>query len=456
MLGPRTDPHHGSTMKRVLAIALLGIAGSFLAPHAACAAAGAFQTTPNPGGGTIITGTLGNASLSDGAAALLRRVHRQLGNKPAVIQAARSPRDHSVAMIFTAARDGTPYTGIAIVTAAPGAQTGGAALYDTSARFHTTVGTMMRRLNAMTSPAAASAAPSRIAALAPPEKLITHTFSDGTGSIGIPADWKLNVGGGGSASATGPTGEMVAYNMHYSAMDMSNPRAQFFMRSEPPQLRAQYMRTTAMVPYTTDPIKAWIAIFDALGRQNGGAGPQIHVDSQTPSGNLVADATGTIGGKKPMHFIAHVFVLPPNPNGLWSISNSFVVVPDSEIAREATTANAVLNSVRIDFGAVAAQGAEIRKVFQAKFDAMLATSRAQTAARTQRVAQAMATDRAAQENMHKQAVAMENYSLDRAVVVNTSTGVHDTISSTFADTLVKANPNYQKVPAQNLLRGIDY
>jgi hypothetical protein len=68
----------------------------------------------------------------------------------------------------------------------------------------------------------------------------------------------------------------------------------------------------------------------------------------------------------------------------------------------------------------------------------------------------MAADAQAQEGMHKQAVAMENYSLDRAVVVNTNTGAHSTVDSGFADDLARNNPNYQKVPANQLLRGVDY
>ncbi len=400
------------------------------------------------------TGTLGDSSLPAATAQLMRRVHAALGTRPTVLQAARNPRDHSLALIFTASRNGTPYTGIAIVTASAGSQTGGAALYDTSVRFPSTVGAMMRRLNAMTTPSSATPAGGRIA-LAPAEPLTTHPFSDGTGSIGVPADWKLNVGAGGSALVAGPSGEVVAYNMHWSALDMSNPRAQFFMRSEAPQMRENFMKRTALLPYTGDPVQAWMTIFDQLGKQNGSFQPHFQITSATKNGT-VADIVGTGSGNKPMHFIAHVFVLPPNPNGMWSMSNTFIFLPDAEIGREGATANAILNSVRINFGAVAAQGAAIRQMFQKKFESEIANDQAQDAARAERTHQFLASDRAAQEGMHKQAVAMENYSLDRAVVVDTRNGAHSTVGSGFADALVQGNPNYQKVPAQNLLRGVDY
>ncbi|HEY3674568.1 MAG TPA: hypothetical protein VGK84_01120, partial [Candidatus Tumulicola sp.] len=122
----------------------------------------------------------------------------------------------------------------------------------------------------------------------------------------------------------------------------------------------------------------------------------------------------------------------------------------------ATTANAVLSSVRINFGAVAAQQDAIRQSFARLFDSEIASDRAQDAARQERTDEALASDRAAQEGMHKDAVAMENYSLDRAVVVDTSTGVHSTVSSGFAEALVQGNSNYQQVPAADLLRGVDY
>jgi|GEM_PF-2509997 len=441
----------------LLSVGLVSFGVPALAPRAALAqSAGTFSTAANPGGGEIMTGTLGTSSLAAATAALLRRVHTALGSRPAVVQVARNARDHSLALLFTATHGGTPYTGIALVTAAPGAQAGGAVLYDTAARFHATVGPMLRRLNAMTTPSAAS---SRAAVtLAPAEPLVTHAFRDGTGSIGVPADWKLEVYGGGSAMASGPTGEIVAYNMAWAAIDMSNPRAQYFMRSQPPQMRENFLHRVALLPYTSDPVQAWLTVPNQLAKQRGGFQPHFAVKSATTNGNM-ADIVATVVGKKASasaHIVAHALVLPPNPNGQWTLMNTFVYVPDSEIARQGATANAVLNSVRINFGAVAAQGAAIRRMFQKQFEGMIANARAQDAAREERGNEAMAADRAAQEGMHKQAVAMENFSLDRAVVVDTRNGAHSTVGSGFADTLVQNNPNYQKVPTQSLLRGVDY
>jgi hypothetical protein len=418
---------------------------------ASAATGSAFVSTANPGGGSILTGTLGNATLSAATAALLRQVHTKLGSRPTVVQVAQNARDHSVALLFTATRNGTPYTGVAIVTAAPGAQAGGAVLYDTAARFSATVGPMMRRLQGMTEPASAAAAPIRTA---PAEPLITRPFSDGTGSIGIPADWKLGVAGGGSASANGPTGDQVSYNMHFSAFDPSNPRAEMYLRTETPLARQNLK--ACVLSYISDPAKAWVAMYAEIAKEQHVTIPAMHVTSTSTSG-ATSTIIGTAGsGSKMLHFLAYVFVLPPNPNGLWSISDSHVFVGDAQFAQQVATATAVLNSVRINFGAVNAQAASIRQMYQKQFESQIANDRAQDAARAEGTDEALANDRAAQEGMHQQAVSMENYSLDRAVVVNTTTGAHSTVGSNFADTLVQGNPNYQKVPAAGLLRGVDY
>lgn len=442
-------------MRTVLTLLLMGcgLFGLFSQRSASAAVSGTFQTTANPGGGTIITGTLGSSSLPAATATLMRRVHGELGTRPTIVQAALDNRDHALALLFVATRGGARYTGVAIVTANAGAQTAGAALYDTTARFHTTVGPMMRRLQGMTIAAPASAANSGIR-LAPAEPLIPHPFADGTGSISIPSGWVLNAGGG-SAMASAPSGgAQVSYNMHFTGIDPSNPRAQMFLRTASPLARANLHG--AVLPYTGDPVASWIAMYKALAQQRG-MQTEIDVVRSTPAGQSAADITGTLGsGAKTIHFIAHVFLLPPNPNGLWSLSDSHIFVSEAQVARLAETANAVLDSVRINFGAVAAQEDAIRQSFQRMFEADIANDRAQDAARQEQTDEALASDRAAQESMHKQAVSMENYSLDRAVVVNTVTGVHSTVDSNFAGTLVQENPNYQQVPAADLLRGVDY
>ena len=129
----------------------------------------------------------------------MRRVHSEFGTRPTIVQAVRNASAHSTSLLFTEVRGGTSYTGMAIVTAVPGAQVAGAAIFDISTRFGKTVDTLMRRLNTMTAPSPAAPGKASIH-LEPAQPLVTQQFSDGTGSIGVPAGWTLRVGGGGSAS----------------------------------------------------------------------------------------------------------------------------------------------------------------------------------------------------------------------------------------------------------------
>jgi hypothetical protein len=440
-------------MLGLLSIALAACYLCGIAPSAASATSdGAFRVSSNPGGGAILTGTLGSTSLPAATAVLMRRVHAELGTRPRIVQTVLDTPDRTLTLLFTAARNGVPYTGVAIVTANSGAQAAGAALYDATARFHATVGPMLHRLQGMTEPTTAS---STAVKLDPPEPLTAHAFSDGTGSISVPADWTVGVAAGGSALASAPGGSaQVSYNMHFGGLDPSNPRAQMWMRTASPLARQSFHG--AVLAYTSDPVKAWTEMYSALARQHG-LEPQIRITSSTPVGPSSANIAGTLGtGPTTIHFVGFVFVLPPNPMGMWQLSDSHVFVKEANLTRQAETAKAVLDSVRINFGAVAAQQDAIRQMFQKQFETEIAIDQVQDAATSERTDEALASDRAAQEGMHKEAVAMENYSLDRAVVVDTRNGEHDTLDTGFADTLVRDNPNYQKVPAASLLRGVDY
>jgi hypothetical protein len=426
---------------------------SALLPRAALAKANdTFGRADVPNGGTIVAGTLGQASLPDATATLLRQIHKALGTRPTVVQVAQNARDHSLALLFTADRDGTSYTGMAMVTpAASGTQAGGAAVYDVTSRFQKTVRSLMQQLNAMTTPSKSAPPAAAAVVMAPAEPLVTHPFNDGTGSIAIPADWTLGPNGGaGAVVGHAASKTQVSYNMHLSAIDLSNPRARMALATGAGQ--AMHL---VQLPYMSDPAQAWVAIYTAKGKA-AGLSTEFHVTHSSKSG-ATSSFSGTIGsGANTIDFIASAFVLPPNPNGLWAVSDTHIFIHPASVPKLGATAKAVLNSVQIDFAKNAEVQGGIRQMFAEKFAAQMNVAIAETNARTQRVGEAMAADAEAQEGMHKQAVAMENYSLDRAVVVNTNTGAHSTVDSGFADDLARDNPNYQKVPANQLLRGVDY
>ena len=100
----------------------------------ASATADTFARVPNTSGGTILSGTLGTATLQEATATLMRRIHAEFGKRPTIVQAARNASAHSATLLFTDDRAGTKYTGTALVTAGPGARAAGAAPYDMANR----------------------------------------------------------------------------------------------------------------------------------------------------------------------------------------------------------------------------------------------------------------------------------------------------------------------------------
>jgi hypothetical protein len=414
------------------------------------AASGSFRTVDNPGGGHISTGTLGQQpSLQSAAAAMLREIHAEFGARPAVDQVAQNPGEHSLALFFHVARGGQPLSGMSVVSASPGVAASGAVLYDTTARFPKTVASMLKRLGANTDPAATQSS----GPVAPAEPLTQQAFSDGTGSIGIPADWTLKMGGGGSATAVGPSGEIVCYNVSLGAWDPTNRTGRNFSGRMSPQFAQNALSREMILKYDGDPERAWLTFFDQTAKRKGKEGPHFVATSVKQLGQNTDEIVGT---GTTVAYIARVQVLPPDPMGQWTSAATYIVVPKKLVAQQGATAAAVLDSVRINFGVFAAQNAAIRQQFQQQFNAMIASGEAENAARQAGTDAFLANDRAAQEDMHRQAVGMENFSLDRTTLVNTETGAHGTVGNDLADALVESNSKYQRVPASRLLRGVDY
>ena len=441
----------------VVAVAALGADG-------ASGAATTFRTVADPGGGRILTATLGDASLPAATALMLRYVHTSLGVRPRVVQIAQNPSAHTVALLFTAARSGTSYTGLSLITAAPGSQAGGAALYDESSRFRTTVRAMLRRLGAMTSGAGTRAGtPQRIA---PAQRLSPHPFSDGTGSIGVPAGWNVTNASGGSASVEGPTGEIVAYNVALGATDPSNANARRYYGGLPQGYARTALAQTVLLPYTGDPVRAWTTAFSARARSNGRTPPVLHVQSSEPMSTSLRlteiTGTGTIPGipgkadDEPGSYVAFAQVTPPNTMGQWMMYFTFVFVPTRQLAAQGATAAAVLDSVRINYANLNAQTAAIRAMFQRKFEQMMASSvafNAQLRASTDRF---LANQAATEEEMHKQAVGMQNIALDRSVIVDENTGRHIMVTAPGGGPFVYPGSLFHVVPPSELLKGVDY
>jgi hypothetical protein len=433
---------------------------AFGAPATTFAATVSSTTTEVAGGGTIVSSTLGNASSPTAAAgAMLSRIHMLLGSRPTVVQAVRDAARHTVTLLFTDVRGGKPYTGIAMVNAMPGSQASGVAVLDVSARFPKTVKPLLRQVSSGTAPS--TGAPS--IKLDPAEPLIPHPFPDGSGSIAAPPNWTIRKAGGGSAAITGPhPGEVVLINTVEGFDDPSYGIGAQIVRGigigAMPQIRQENMQHVAMLPYDPDPVKAWQSWPLATAKQAGVPGETYRAVRVNKIGDRLVEiiGSGSGDGKPPVTFIAYVYTLPADMKGSWAMGSTFTLVPTSLWKKDGLTAVAILNSARLNTQVFDRQNAQIRNAFQQQFDAEIAADRSADVARRERTDEFLANDAVAQDNMHKDAVAMQNYVLDQSVVVNTSTGEHLTASNDFADSIVRNDANYRIVRPSELLQGVDY
>jgi hypothetical protein len=450
----------------IAAIALLSVMSTgYSYPSAAFAAASDELTAvDHSGGGHILRGSLGTQpSLKAATVALLVRVHTLFGSRPTVVKVFQNTAQHTVALVFRDTHAGKSVTGLSIVTAAPGNPASGAVVYDTTSEFAKTEGSLLHDLGA--APPAGGGGAQRSIALAPAEPLIAHPFADNTGTISVPANWTLKGAGGGSAVAIGPTGETVNYQYTQMADDPSYGLGKLLATGTGlyanPVLRSQALQSTALLPYTGDPVQAWETSFDQMAMQRTGKhGVKFVVNSKDIK--KISDHVDFIGGTANISggayspgevtYFAYVTVLPANHMGQWMMVYSYCIVPKKALGAQGATAAAVFNSVRINFAQINANMAAFNKTMQQQFDQRFANVQEENAMREQSTQASIARADANADEMQKQAAGMENYALDRTVLADPETGTHFRVDNSSIGTPT----NFQVVPPGSYIKGVDY
>jgi hypothetical protein len=458
-----------SRSRTALAVALTvaGMIAGLTCPSGALATA-APTLTPieSRDGGHIATGSLDKQPSAQAAAiAMLTAIHQLLGARPTVNRVVEDARAQSLTLFFTDTANGRPVTGMSMISAAPGSDASGAVLYDATARFPQTIGPMLQRLGTLERPAAGAGAPVKLEPLAPAEPLTKHEFPDQTGSIGLPDDWTLRGGGGGSAVAVGPTGkEVVNFNFTQSALEPSSIMGQMLENGTGiypnGPLRDGGLKSIVLLHYTGDPVDAWEKSWAQSARQAGRSiYPKFVVKKIARTGphTAMVSGTGTYGGSStPFTYLAYLNISPPpRPTGQWGMYFTYVIVPVSEIVKETATASAILSSVTIDFDLLNSEIKASAEQNQRQFESEIADDQALDAARQQRTNDFIARDTENADHMRGLAVGMQHYVLGTAVV--SADGVHSVpIDADYAAALVRANPNFQIVPPGDFIKGIDY
>ena len=112
-------------------------------------------------------------------------------------------------------------------------------------------------------PAASTVAANPVKATAPAQKLTQTNFPDGSGSVGLPAGWKITNAREGDITAQGPKGEKMRFGMAQQAIDYSNPQSRALGRGPGGTAPGNYVA----IPFGTPGDVAYKQVLAQLGQK---------------------------------------------------------------------------------------------------------------------------------------------------------------------------------------------
>jgi hypothetical protein len=410
---------------------------------------GAFTTVNNPGGGQYVYGNLtGRGTAPDALVYMLKMVHSHFGDRPQVGKFFQSRGNGSLATFFSVnakTQGNTPLSGLLIVSVAKDGTGSVAVLYDQKSRFASTEPAMMRSLSAVWRPAGGSApqpgshpAPQQQQVQGGPTQLFRATGGDGSAVIGLPAGWHLTGVSGGQLTAVGSNGEMLGLGLIYQNLP-------FYVRGD---LFEVYVNALNMIRQRKG---MSTGTFNVVSRMNL-PGQAIQVIYEVDFHDNIGPRKGSV----------RVGVLGPRAI---SVSNSNI--PARLATQENATLMAVIHSYRQVDSVIASEGrADLARVQR---DAARANAQAQ-AINQRREAGVAAFDQHMNnidrsngafdqhmDDIDRASKMTQDYILDRSVVRDNELSERGTVSDSYADSLVRSNPDrFQIVPNQGLIKGRDY
>jgi hypothetical protein len=427
--------------KYACVISILG-----LAAIAACgqqtARKSGFTVVNNPSGGQYMYAPVpAGDSMPDAVVYLLQQVHTYFGNRPDVGKFLQSRDGHSMAAFFTVVAknpSNKPLTGLLIVARNSDGSATGAVLFDEQRRFASTEPALMKALSAVM-PGTGSDAdkgshrPQNAGGLA---TLTQVSGGDHSASISLPAGWTIKSVASGTLSAAGTNGEMIFLGLLYQGVPVSpdlfssfvNISNQWRGQHGLPQGTYSVINRKSLSPQAVQ-VTFHVDFHDDIGPRRG----SVRLDSWGPRAMAV--------------------------NG----SN----IPERFADEENPTMNAVIASFhqneqmmgQLRQGAMNRVQGDIERS-KAQNDAINARREASNAAFNQHMsnldAQSSAND-AHNDNIDRSSKSFQDYVLDRSVVRDTENGERGTVTNSYADSLVRGNPDrFQLVPNQDLIKGKDY
>jgi hypothetical protein len=399
-------------------------------------AQGNFKVIDNPGGGQYMYGALtGKGTMPEAVVYVLRQVHSFFGDRPEVGKFFQSRDGSSIAAFFTATakkQGNTSIQGLLIVALAGDGSASAAMLYDDKAHFGESEPVMMQALSRAWHPAApAGASPQPTTAAAHPgparpgsvAPLVETTGGDRSAAISLPAGWKINTVSGGALTAVGSNGESLYLGLLYQGLPPQGPDlfANFVNASN------QFRSSHGMQPATYTGINATtispkavqvlftVDLHDGVGPRKG----SVRVDSWGPRA--------------------------------FSVSGSNI--PERFADEENATMMAVIRSYKQNTQMIA----QMQQGVMNRIQADAARANAQTDAINARRESSTAAFNQHMDNLDRSSKINQDYILDRSVVRDTQNAERGTVSNSYADSLVRNNPDrFQIVANQDLIKGKDY
>jgi hypothetical protein len=416
-------------------------------------------TITNPGGGQIVYGPVpGPLSLESAMIAMLRNVHHHFGDRPQIGKFYQARGTSSMATFFALTDHNPPgksIRGMVLVSLNEAKQkVDGALLFDDAGRFETTWNSMLTQLNAAWGKnvldTTRSSPPNSPSQPVPP--LHKVGFSDGSGTIGLPAEWHITSSGGGSVVAAGPNDELVAAGVIWQIYDPTTPQGRGLIQYLTNNGRKPLPARSAISP-CCDLVRAWVAAQQTGGHQ---ASFRLIATSRLarPGGGDAVLAKGELDnhdGKGPM--ITRLQLERLSSGGTFGMSVFRLSVPARLADQEMPTLETIAQSLTQNGQVIWAEaGREID-----------ANNKRAEAARALAAQKSADNDRhnrdieASQDEQAKRNQAVDNYILDRSVVEHIDSGAHGTTGYALADVLVRQFPDkFQYVPTQNFIKGVDY
>ncbi len=402
-----------------------------------------FKVVETSGGGQYIYGPIdGRGTMSEALVYMLRHIHSYLGDRPEVGKLLQSRDASTVSTFFTATaktRGNLPVMGLLIVSRAADGSASAGVILDARSRFGSSEPAMMKSLLAVWQPIGGESSAVHHGAAAPnhgPAPLTQTTAGDRSASISLPAGWKLTSVSHGTLTAAGPNGEMIALGMLYQGFAMGPDLFQNFVnianqnrRKNGLQPAAYTMTSKTTVPGNAIQVMYNVDLHDGVGLRKGSArlglwGPQaMSVDASNIPARFADEENATL--------LAVIRSYQQN---------------DQMMAQQRQGA---MNRVQADAARGQAQAAALnarREASNAAFDQHMGALNAQSSAFSSHM-----------DDIDRSSKIHQDYILDRTVVRDNENAERGTVSNSYADSLVRGNPErFQIVPNQDLIKGKDF